>query len=352
MNSLLPDQVQVLSEVLQTDEILISARLQLTRAEVKAWLDGCVSIVKAHAGALLGRHYTLALDISTAGTGACSLTHLLEAVSTQPSIVSLDLKGKWVSNSPGSPTISAAMKRTEQSGGIEILVHGTYLYVILAGALIGERDAVDQTKLPPAGISFYRPTRQLRYLIRDHAGQEIARETGVKYWADKKKRILLAAPEKTEKIFQRSLLAWLRHYVVDKLRIYSETRGFGQDATDITVMTGQGDYVVEVKWMGVNEKGTKYDGGQVMVGVRQVGKYLDNDPRLISGTVVVYDASSSASVAEQLTDKKCMHGRCEMPEIVWLESETPSQVAAASSSSALTKGDRGKKSSSTKKGRG
>lgn len=350
MNNLLPDQVQILSEVLQADEIVISASLQLGRDEVKDWIDQCEFLVRTHADALMGKHYTLALDRNMSGTEACSLSHLLSGASNQPSIVSLDLEGKWVSNTLGSPTISASLQRTKGNGGLEILAHGTYLYVIVAGEIVGERDVVDKAKLPPAGISFYRPTRQLRYLIRDHANQEIARETGVKYWKDKRNRVLLASPENTEKIFQRSLLTWLRHYVVDKLRIYSETRGFGQDATDITVMTGHGDYVIEVKWMGINEKGTKYDGVQVMVGVRQVGKYLENDPRLISGTVVVYDGSSSANAAEQLTDKECMHARCEMPEIVWLQSETPSQIATSSTSNIQARRGRRKKSPSTQKG--
>jgi len=330
MDNLLPDQIRVLSEVLQSDEILISAHLQMAREEIRAWLNSCDLLVRTHASALSGKHYTLALERVTSGTTACSLSHLLSAINDQPAIISLDLDGKWVSSSPGSPTISASMQRTKLSGGLELLVHGTYIYLILSGNLIAERDLIDEAKLPPAGISFYRPTKQLRELIRDHAGQEITRETGVKYWADKQKRILLASPETTEKIFQRSLISWLRHYVVDKLRIYSETRGFGQDATDITVMTGHGDYVVEVKWMGENEHGTSYGCAQISIGVNQIGQYLDNDPRLISGTVVVYDGRSSVDSTEPLPDRNNMHVRCEMPEIVWLESQTPSQVAAAS----------------------
>jgi hypothetical protein len=333
MNSLLPDQVRVLSEVLQSDEIVIAARLQLTRDEVKTWIDRCESLIKASTGTLLGKHYTLSLDKSAKGSKKCAVSHLLAATSTQPSVVSLDLRGNVVATGPGLPTLSAALARTKQGSSLELLIHGTYIYVVLAGDLIGERDVSDQTKLPPAGISYYRPTRQMRQLIRDHAGQEIARETGLKFWADKQKRVLVAKPENTEKIFQRSLLTWLRHYVVDKLRIYSETRGFGQDATDITVMTGYGDYVVEVKWMGENENGTTYDGTQILVGIKQIGKYLDNDERLVSGTVVVYDARPASDAAVDMPNRNCMHVRCEAPEVVWLESETPSQLAVSEAKS-------------------
>jgi hypothetical protein len=284
--------------------------------------------VTEHSTSLLGKHFAFGLDLNVEGSTPVKLEHLLGATADMGGVVVLDLQSRWVSTARGPVTVSGALARTKQSRGLEILVHGTYLYIVLSGELICEHDVMDDSKLPPAGIAFFRPSKQLRELIFDHAGQEVARETGVKYWADKKNRILLAAPENTEKIFQRSLLLWLRHYVLDKIRIYSETRGFGQDATDITVMTGHGDYVIEVKWMGKNEHGTTYDDSRIAEGVEQIKIYLNNDGRLVSGAVVLYDGRP-IECRKQYFDSGNLHPLCQPPHIVWLESDTPSQKATA-----------------------
>ena len=327
MSNLLPDQARVLARVVNSPDILLSMTLQIEREDASHWLSVCEGLIISHAEVLRGKYFAFALNLSAEGGPPVALPHILAATTDSGSLVILDLQGRWVSAESGAVTVSAALLRTKQTGRLEILVHGTYLYVILAGDLLAEHDVMDASKLPPAGIAFYRPTKQLRELIFDHADNEVARETGVKYWADRNKRVLLAAPESTEKIFQRSLLTWLRHYISDKIRIISETRGFGQDATDITVITGHGDYVIEVKWMGKNENGTSYDSSRVAEGVEQVKIYLDNDERLISGAVVLYDARAERSKAGEMIEASLVHSRCQMPHIVWLESDTPSQVA-------------------------
>jgi hypothetical protein len=326
MNGLLPDQIRVLSQVVSSNEILISLSLQVGREKVSEWLSLCESLVTRHATSLQGKHFSLGLDLASEGSSPVQLQHLLGATSDTGGVVMLDVQGRWITTGPGPVTVSGALARTKKAKGLEILVHGTYLYIALSGELIYEHDVLDASKLPPAGIAFFRPTKQLRELIFDHAGQEIARETGVKYWADKDNRILLAVPESTEKIFQRSLLLWLRHYVLDKIRIYSESRGFGQDATDITVMTGHGDYVIEVKWMGKNEHGTTYDANRIAEGVEQVKIYLNNDGRLVGGAVVLYDGRPLDRCTQQF-DSSILHPLCQSPHIVWLESQTPSQKA-------------------------
>lgn len=326
MNDLLPDQIRVLSKVVSSNEILISLSLQVEREKLSEWLSLCESLVIRHATSLQGKHFSLGLDLESEGSSPVLLEHLLGATSDSGGIVILDLQGRWIRTGPGPVTVSGALARSKQTKGLEVLIHGTYLYIALSGELIYEHDVLDASKLPPAGIAFFRPTKQLRELIFDHAGQEIARETGVKYWADKDNRILLAVPESTEKIFQRSLILWLRHYVLDKIRIYSETRGFGQDATDITVMTGHGDYVIEVKWMGKNEHGTTYDANRIAEGVEQIKIYLNNDGRLVAGAVVLYDGRPLDCCTQQF-DSSLLHPLCQSPHIVWLESQTPSQKA-------------------------
>lgn len=331
MSTLFPDQVRVLSDVLDSVDIEIAAALQLTREDVNDVLSLCFEAVRKHASTLSSRRWVFSLDIGAKGGKPLHLSHILSACDGGTPIISLTRDGKFAKSSAGGVRLTDAEKRTAASGGIDVVVHGTYVYLVLAGSTINEFDLVNQSSGPPVGIVLFRSIQSFSEILRDHIEHEIEREKGVKYWKDSRRRILLASPENTEKIFQRALLRWLRLFVVDKLRIVSETRGFGQDATDITIITTHGDYVIEVKWMGKNEKGTKFDGDQISVGMKQVGIYLDNDDRLVRGSLVIYDGRAEGSSSNDSPDWSCLHSSCERPYVVFLQSDPPSVVAARKS---------------------
>jgi hypothetical protein len=182
----------------------------------------------------------------------------------------------------------------------------------------------------PVASRFRRPIAEFDSLLNDNLATSFHNERRLRYWHNRKKRILLAKPDKTEVIFQRELKAWLEEHVIDQIRVIAETRGLGQDPTDITVITAAGDVVIEIKWLGVNASGTTYKEPRITEGVRQVAIYLDNDGRLTKGYVVCYDARPhEVHLNESKWEASAMHPLCDDPRILFLESETASEKATA-----------------------
>src|SRR5581483_5540804 len=152
---------------------------------------------------------------------------------------------------------------------------------------------------------------------------------GVTYWKDRANRILRANPEKTEAIFHRDLLWWIRNYTTGVIRTYSEPEGFGQDKTDIVAVTLAGGHVVEVKWLGVNEHKTTYNRKRIDEGLIQVKQYLERDDDLVEGYLVVYDGRSSDEHKKNSHyDQAYQHPLCREPQILYLESEVPTEISA------------------------
>ena len=106
--------------------------------------------------------------------------------------------------------------------------------------------------------------------------------------------------------------------------ICAEPLGLGQDKTDIIVVTVSGRHVVEVKWLGKNERGTTYAESRIGEGLRQVKIYLDNDDKLMAGYLVVYDARSAAENTSKCQYANAdLHAMCARPMIHFLESVSP-----------------------------
>ena len=165
-------------------------------------------------------------------------------------------------------------------------------------------------------------------VLGDHYHEMIRNERLARYWSNKQTRELLSEPDGTERIFHTALFWWLDHFLADKLRVYAEPRGLGQDATDIIVVTFSGDYVIEVKWLGRNDHGTTYGQSRINEGLRQVKIYLENDPRLVAGYAIFYDArTAEQNLTNSEFDLAARHANCLPPKIVFLESDSPSRVA-------------------------
>ncbi len=101
----------------------------------------------------------------------------------------------------------------------------------------------------------------------------------------------------------------------------------GQDKTDITIVTINGTYVVEIKWLGKNAN-TRYNEQRINEGLVQVGIYLNNDGEIICGHLVIYDGRSLQDhKAKSNWDSSLIHERCSSPKIIYLDTESPSKAA-------------------------
>lgn len=327
MSTLLPNQTQILSQLCSDPATLAATQLQQPRPTVQQFLDKCFEFVKLH-HKKLAQHYIFEFSSRSTSKPALTMSHVLAACTTDKPILRVDESLRFQGSAAGSVRVSDACSLMASTHGLQILVHGTYVYVILCGQIIYEGDVLNPSKKPPVGISFYRNASELPAAIVDHFEAHVHKQKGFKYWHDVSNRVLVALPESTERIFQRALFVWLDTHIIDKIRIYAEPRGLGQDATDVTVVTVTGDHIVEVKWLGKNAANTEYKQDRINEGLRQVAIYLNNDPRAIRGYALLYDARCREDhEKESAFNPADRHPNCEEPMILFLESETPSQKA-------------------------
>jgi hypothetical protein len=328
MDQFLADQINVISEVVNDPAILTSAASGLAVAEVRLLVERSRQFVKENHARVGNRPFVLSFTADPNGKAALGLEDVLKATANKTPIIDVDAHLRVVSFNSGGTRVSDAEQRTGIPERVEIVVHGTYVYVVAHGQVVKEYDAILSEKHPPLGIAFYKPISQFDGLLHDHYEQDVAKEKSFRYWEDAGKRVLLATPENTEKIFQRGLYNWLSRYVTDSIRIVAETRSFGQDPADVLVITPQGDHIIEVKWLGINGKKTSYGEPRINEGLRQVCLYITNDPKIIQGHLVLYDGRFGEDHEQHSGhDPTCKHAFCSDPKILFLESESPSQKA-------------------------
>jgi hypothetical protein len=327
MSSLLPNQTQILSQLCSDPATLAETQLQQPRITIQQFLDNCFAFVSNHHKEL-AQHYIFEFSSLSASNPVLTKSNVLGACTTDKPVLRVDENLRFQGSTAGSVRVSDACTRTASTRGLQILVHGTYVYVILCGQIVYEGDVLNPSKRPPVGIAFYRHAWELPAAIIDHFETHVHKQKGFKYWHDATNRVLVALPESTERIFQRALFVWLDTHIVDKIRIYAEPRGLGQDATDVTVVTVTGDHIVEIKWLGKNASNTEYKQERINEGLRQVAIYLNNDPRAIRGYALLYDARCREDhEKESAFNPADRHPNCDEPIILFLESETPSQIA-------------------------
>jgi hypothetical protein len=227
----------------------------------------------------------------------------------------------------GQISVVTAAKASESGPTLTMLCAAGQLCVFAAGKPIAE---IGASPPPVQGRSdWQRSSWELKGALDTHFLHCIENQKGLRYWANKDKRTLLAGPDGTEKLFHHSLFWWLSNFITDALDVYGETQGMGQDKTDITIVTEAGSIVTEVKWLGKNENGTSYAEVRINEGMIQVADYLTRNQRLIQGYLVLYDARCEQDYKEKSSyPASCRHQKCEEPILYFLRSETPSDRGA------------------------
>jgi hypothetical protein len=329
MSGLLPDQIAALTQVINDPAVLCANRLGVDVHQVHKTLNCLMMFLSASHARFAQRRFSVSLDPASDGSSPLSPQHILNATASGKPLIWIDDSCRFVRSEQGEINVTAASKRTAD-GRLEVVVLGTYVYFVAGGSVEAEHDFVQPSKGPPLGQETLRSIHDFQGLFGDHIEFDVRREKSFKYCADRPTRRLLSTPEKTEKIFQRALLNWLDQHVVDKIRVVSETRGFGQDPADVLVITDRGDHIVEVKWLGRNDAGTSWNRDRIDEGLVQVSEYITNDRMLVCGHLVVYDARSRDEHERNSTwDPEFKHAMCSDPRIVFLDDETASQKAAS-----------------------
>lgn len=321
-----PEQTQALRAVLTPSGPKVTSAMKIDQPAVDQFIARARVLVAGTTNLQAGQQYCLALS-TTPGTGA-PLTPLTLRQHLQAGnrLLRLDSSFRIVKALPLKALLADSTDRTIAEQSFEIVVYDKRMFHMLMGRVINDEDAAVSSTANPV-TRWSRPFSDIEGLLKDHVDSCIAREQLTRYWFDKAKRILLTGPDGTEYIFQNSLFWWLRHFVSDSIDVYAEPTKHGQDKTDIIVTTFDGKYVIEVKWLGKNQKSTVYGEPRIQEGIEQVAIYLNNDAKLIWGYLIIYDARAADHHRNKRSyDKTLQHVRCSEPQLIFLENESPTQV--------------------------
>lgn len=323
-----PEQVSALQDVLAGGAAQVAHLLGEPLAGIETFLNGAHTLIGDNLDRLNDAVLVVALSRGETGTTKLSASRLLQETRSGRGYFRVDVDLRFVGATTASARMIDVFERTRQSRSVEVIYQGSYVYVIACGELVDERDLRSAAANPPVANPWKRPISEFDALLADHMRECIDNERRVRYWSDKSQRILLSGPDGTERIFHHDLFWWLDRFVIDRLSVFGEARGLGQDATDITVVTIGGSFVIEVKWLGKNDGGTVYEQERINEGLRQVKEYLERDSKLVHGFLVVYDGRTEEKHANESTfEAASLHRDCDRPHLMFLRSETPSVTA-------------------------
>jgi len=323
-----PEQLEALRQSAADMAIVAAAGTGLDPDIIRKFFLAAKQFVVTHKAVLKDKHFAFVLGKITSGH-KLTKQRMAQELANGKSVIEVDEELAFVSAQSGKVTLTGAQERGNKARSIELLCWGTWGFSLAAGVLLKDEDLSNPSSVPPTPNQWKRPIAQIVEILDDHMGRVVKREQGVKYWKDKGKRILLNPDGGTERIFHRSLFWWLGENVSDLIRIAGETRGLGQDAMDILMVTSAGSFIIEVKWLG-NNGSKKYGQLRIDQGLLQVKLYLENDKALIWGHLVCYDGrSEEAHLKESCFDASQKHADCLEPSILFLDSKTPSEIADA-----------------------
>lgn len=324
--ALAPEQFSSLKKVLSKPSAKASAALNVSTHEIEVFLNKLEALAKRGQLVFGQEKILVAYRPTKKGGKKFDETAVSGCLKSGTAVLALGSDETLVEAKKGAVTLLSATEKSEKEGSLCVICGAGQLWIFTAGKLIAEiGDA-----LPPISghADWHRSWRELRKSLDDHFENCVDSEKLVRYWDDRKKRVLLVGPDKTEKLFHHNLFWWFTNFIIDAIDVHGEANGMGQDKTDITIVTEIGSIVVEVKWMGRNKNNTRFAQIRIKQGMLQVADYLHRNNRLMQGFLVIYDARNEQDHRAKSTyPKKCRHPRCEDPIIYFLRSETPSEKA-------------------------
>ena len=329
MSVLRSEQLEALKRLLSRTPIQAAAATGMPLACAEQFISKGAEFVAIHHATMATHRYVFVLCPQVPSGKPVTAPEVLRHANAGNRMLCVNEDFGLVAHLPHSARLADVSGYTKEKKAFAIIAEGTYVHQLLCGNCVDEGDVLHAESDPPAHSPWHRPIEQFDLLVEDHRANCLDQEKQVRYWQDRRKRLLLHGADGTELIFHQSLFWWLKTYARDALRVFAEPKGLGQDKTDIMVVTVSGSHVVEVKWLGKNERGQAYRQARIDEGLVQVGLYLNRDTALVAGHLVIYDARSAEDHTKKSTYTPAkIHAKCARPLIVFLVSETPSETAA------------------------
>lgn len=326
--SLTPEQLNALQSAL-SPSVEAAQQLGIPVEVVESFENKIKDFARAHHKQFKGKAYQFVLTTNKSGTASLDLRSIRDSVFKGKGLLHVDSDFRLIKAETTLRNLTLLSKYLGKENKLGFFVDGTYFWEVLCSTPLNEGDIVSgHNSLELSSSVPRRPMKDFNLLLQDHYDLSVRGEAGFCYWQNKADRILLCGPHGTEWIFQHDLYDWLKKFAIDQLRVVAEPSGFGQDKHDITVVTETGIYVIEIKWLGKNETGTSYGQTRINEGLAQISEYLNKDPSLFRGFLVAYDGRSPGDHKTKSSHKKkFLHSYCDLPKIIFLESENPSKKA-------------------------
>lgn len=328
------EQIAILRDIVSKSSTRVGTALGCSISDVQTFLDNLHSLYEPEKqrGPLQNQTYAISYIPGTVASRQpltpkliitnCSAENRILQVNSRLGLVKAEVADM------NAVSLMACQDRSEAQKSFEVVIYGLKYWHYLCGRLIADGNFQEPDRIIPPGPSWSRPFSELRASIDDHMGIKIDAEAGLRYWAKKDERILLAGPDGTEYIFHHSLFEWLNMYISDRITVTAEPSGMGQNKADIIVNTDVGGNIIEIKWLGTNESATTCRAEHISFGLEQVKQYLERDTNMVSGHVVVYDARTEAEhKSERKWNPIHKHPSCADPIILFLENESTSKAA-------------------------
>jgi len=210
-------------------------------------------------------------------------------------ILYIDICGNNFTSNPFSTiklsNLEEIAESSQENDFLYIFVKGTEMKITHKQIIL--KDIPDFFSLNRVGhIKSMLPIHEYRKLLDRHYKSEIEGERGIEYWQNKAKYELVGAPENK---FRKKLANFLENNLSGGF-IDEECRNNNtHDRNDIRVITvpNQEVHIIEIKWVG-KRSGNNYDGTAAHVkaneGLEQLNLYIDDEPRCVSGILLIYDA--------------------------------------------------------------
>lgn len=333
MHALTQEQIDVLRSVVEQVSTKASVALGISKQDIDDFLEYFHTLYTSEPRIqqrLSSTSYILVFDHAAKDDGQpITYDQLAASVFTGQRIIHVTkslVPVRLVAAKDNEVSAFHAGQLSDTVDSLVLFVDGLLYYPFIRGRQIVVECNIKRPGEPAhRGPTWHRSFSQLQQLLDEHMQEQLRDERAVKYWKRKKERVLAFGVDGTERIFHRALYYWLQTYVSDAIDVSAEPRGFGQNAYDIKIVLPYKKYCLEVKWLGENEHGQKYDMTQISVGLGQVLEYLDKDTEILRAYLIFYDARPREEHRTQRGyDSTAKHRLCEEPIILFLESETPS----------------------------
>lgn len=268
---------------------------ELVINDIEPIFDKLINFIKDNHSSIGTSQFLIKLDlIDKSLTEKITSDIIIDELRNGGNLIELNSNLNILNISPFKPQFSssAISMYSKQKECITVFVkNGVDLMIYSKGVNIKEVNVTSPNSLPVIFDKYNHPAENYKLSLKDFYKQKI-RVNLTGHWDNKSKRILKGG--QTEKHFQRELVKWLNDHLTCKKINYS-TRKISNDETDIEIIKHGGDtYIIELKWLGENKSGTKYNIDKVEAAFDQVKNYIEIEQDVLEISLVTYDGREIA----------------------------------------------------------